>query len=196
MIGCLHWGNWCLYNWPCLHWRFSDILGLPSPFPALMEALEPKGNSTDQGEIPPSPPPILQGWVWRAKASNLTPKASRIWALTSCEVTSKATNRDAVQRTTWMIDILHNTVYKDQAHLLHLWKKRWSFHLWHKIPSWSDSCTHPYTSMNSEASLGLQWCWCCGLSCTCRNSPPLQPLKEAERFKKQMLPELLVMSRL
>lgn len=66
----------------------------------------------------------------------------------------------------------------------------------YKIPFWSDSCTHPYTSMNSEASLGLCWCWCCGLACTCRNSPPVWPLEEAERLKKQMLPELLVMPRL
>lgn len=48
-----------------------SLVSLPPPCPD--EALEPKGNSTDQGEIPPFPPPILQGWVWRAKASNLTP---------------------------------------------------------------------------------------------------------------------------
>lgn len=45
------------------------LVSLPPPCP--IEALEPKGRSTDQGEIPAPHPPCCNG-VWRAIALNLT----------------------------------------------------------------------------------------------------------------------------
>ena len=137
VIGCLHWGNWCVYNWPCLHWRFSDILGSPSPSLPWWKLWNPKGTAQIKGKSPLHAPHLarlgLEGQSIEFNPRHLLSTANRIWALASCEITSEAKNGDAVQRTTWTTDILHRTVYKNQAqHLLHmhLLKKRWSFHLW------------------------------------------------------------------
>lgn len=195
MIGCLHWGNWCVYNWPCLHWRFADILGLPSFSLPWWKSWNPKGTAQIKAKSPLPTPHLarqsLEGQSIEFNSRHLLSKANRIWALASCEVTSKAKNGDAVQRTTWMIDILCNTVYKNQAqHLLdiHLLKKRWPFHLW------LIKCLLDQIAVLIHTLLWIQKLhWVYSDADAGRNSPLLQPLEVAERFKKQMLSELPVM---
>lgn len=158
-----------------------------------MEDVEPKGNSTDQGKIPT--PHLarqsLEGQSIEFNSRHLLSKANRIWALASCEVTSKAKNGDAVQMTTWMIDILRNTVYKNQAHHLldkHLLKKRWPFHL--RLIK----CLLDQIAVLIHTLLWIQKLhWVYSDADAGRNSPPLQPQEVAERFKKQILSELPVM---
>lgn len=108
-----------------------SLVSLPFPCPDGRSGTQREQHRSRQ--IPTPHLASLEGQSIEFNSRHLLSKANRIWALASCEVTSKAKNGDAVQKTTWMIDILRNTVYKNQAqHLLdkHLLKKRWPFHLW------------------------------------------------------------------
>lgn len=50
VIACLNWSNWHVYNWPCWQWRFSDILGLPSPSLPWWKLWNPKGTAEIKGK--------------------------------------------------------------------------------------------------------------------------------------------------
>lgn len=161
----------------------------PFPLPALMEALEPKENSTDQGEIPAPHPPCCNGVCHSIifNFSHLLSKPYKIGALASSGVTSKAKNGQLK----WVLFIIPYIKASDICTSFN--EKIMISPVTCRILYWPDNCTHPYTSMNLGASLVLH------------DADPVLHLQKftttpatgrAETSNKWVLPELLVMAHL